>query len=74
MRINLETNIANDNVQDESVLVAEGATVAQVVELATGKTDMSSVLVRVNGARVSGSTVLNDGDTLSITPSKVPGA
>lgn len=74
MRINLVTNIGNDNVQDDSVLVREGATVAEVVEIATGKTDMSSVIARVNGAGAAGSTVLTDGDTVSITPSKVPGA
>lgn len=74
MRINLVTNIGNDNVQDDSVLVREGATVAEVVEIATGKTDMSSVIARVNGASAPGSTVLTDGDTVSITPSKVPGA
>ena len=54
MRINLVTNIGNDNVQDDSVLVREGATVAEVVEIATGKTDMSSVIARVNGAGAAG--------------------
>lgn len=75
MKIKVMSGFTNTETQSvDEVLVEDGATAGKVVLIATGKTDPSSVCVRVNGATVGFNTVLHDGDTVFISPLKVPGA
>lgn len=58
----------------KEVLIADGSTVGQVVELVTGSDSEEQYKARLNGERVSFASGVKDGDTLSIVPRKVKGA
>ena len=57
----------------ETVLADNGSTVGQVTKLATSR-DPEGYTAQVNGSVAGISQVLNDGDLLSIVPTKVKGA
>lgn len=54
--------------------VAEGTTVRQLFQRQTGSADPSSYLIRVNRQPCSADQVLQEGDRISITPTKIEGA
>ncbi len=54
--------------------VAEGTTVTQLFQRQTGSADPSSYLIRVNRQPCSADQVLQEGDRISITPTKIEGA
>ena len=54
--------------------VAEGTTVTHLFQRQTGSADPSSYLIRVNRQPCSADQVLQEGDRISITPTKIEGA
>ena len=54
--------------------VAEGTTVAQLFEQQVGSGKPSHYLIRVNRQPCSADQVLQEGDRISITPTKIEGA
>ena len=54
--------------------VAPGTTVAQLFEKQTGSTQYSNYLIRVNRQPCPADQVLQEGDRISITPTKIEGA
>ena len=56
------------------VEVSEGTTVAQLFEEKVGTSKPSHYLIRVNRQPCPASQILQDGDRISITPTKIEGA
>lgn len=54
--------------------VADGTTVAQLFEQQIGSTKSSNYLIRVNRQPCPSDQVLQEGDRISITPTKIEGA
>ena len=54
--------------------VADGTTVAHLVEQLTGASKPSNYLIRVNRLPCPADQVLQEGDRVSITPTKIEGA
>lgn len=54
--------------------VAEGTTVTQLFQRQTGSADPSGYLIRVNRQPCSADQTLQEGDRISITPTKIEGA
>lgn len=54
--------------------VAPGTSVAQLFEKQTGSTNSSNYLIRVNRQPCPADQVLQEGDRISITPTKIEGA
>jgi sulfur carrier protein ThiS len=54
--------------------VAEGTTVTQLFEQQIGSADPSHYLIRVNRQPCHADQVLQEGDRISITPTKIEGA
>lgn len=54
--------------------VADGTTVAQLFERQIGSTKPSHYLIRVNRQPCPADQVLQEGDRISITPTKIEGA
>ena len=54
--------------------VANGTTVAQLFEKQVGAAKSSNYLIRVNRQPCPASQVLQEGDRISITPTKIEGA
>ncbi len=54
--------------------VADGTTVNELFEQKTGSRRASDYLIRVNRQPCSASQVLQEGDRISVTPTKIEGA
>lgn len=75
MRIQLNSAITDISTDPTGkVLIPDGSTVGDLVELALGHRDASRVAVTMHGGLVSLDRFLSDGDTVFLSNAKTPGA